>query len=118
MGSNPTSATSLGRREQSKLMTDSIEETSEHLIHTFSKRGFKHMPELHCDYGSEVRVYESSAAVSPFIWLDVKHRSGSGTAHMTLDDAARLRDQLDYLIAHHYQLPADDEDTDGECTRV
>lgn len=53
-----------------------------------------------------VGVSESSAANGPFIWMRV-----SGTVyndqiciHYRLDEAAKLRDQLTYLIENHYQV--------------
>ena len=56
-----------------------------------------------------VRVYESSAAMGPHIWLAVEDadvtKPGKGYAHLNLDAATRLRDQLTWMIEHHYQLP-------------
>lgn len=56
-----------------------------------------------------VRVYESSAAAGPYLWLAVKDpedpRPGRATAHLGLDDAKELRDQIDWFLTHHYQLP-------------
>lgn len=73
------------------------------------------MEPITCAYGSEVKVYESSAASGPHIWLNVQtdvgvltqQKPGEGTAHLTLEQAELLRDQLSHLISHHYQTEGD-----------
>jgi hypothetical protein len=82
-------------------------------MHTVTDRGFKRMEPFKCSYGSEVAVYESSAATGPHIWLKVhcdtkvlsRQKEGEGTAHLTLEQACRLRDQLNWLLRNHYQIP-------------
>lgn len=58
-------------------------------------------------YGGYIRVYESSAAIGPYIWLlakcpaDMNHPEGptvEAVAHLALVAAIRLRDQLTRLI--------------------
>lgn len=80
---------------------------------TVTSRGFKHMPELNVDYGSTVRLYESSAANAPHVWLSVTAPANPAapeqprvttTAHMHINDLEALRDQIDYLLENHYQL--------------
>ena len=80
---------------------------------TFSDRGFAQMPEIPSEYGGSVRVYESSAAMGPHIWLEAKapedlnHPDGpmvEAPIHLTLDNAKLLRDQLTVLIDNHYQV--------------
>jgi hypothetical protein len=79
---------------------------------TYSSRGFKYMDPIPSAYGGHVAVYESSAASGPHLWVAVKQdraarldgRDTEATAHLTLDDATRLRDQLTYLIENHYQV--------------
>jgi hypothetical protein len=80
---------------------------------TLSSRGFRFMDPVPSDYGGEVRVSESSSAMGPHLWLrvtypvDLNEPEGDmaeGVAHLKLDDAARLRDQLTTLIDHHYQM--------------
>lgn len=78
---------------------------------TESDRGFKHLEEIVCSYGSGVRVYESSAASQPYIWLRVeqgKHGSSLGeataVAHLTLEQAIDLCGQLEWIIDHHYNV--------------
>jgi hypothetical protein len=65
------------------------------------------MEPINPNRGGEVRVYESSAADGPHIWLNVKEPAdpvlGEAHAHLTLEQAKLLRDQLDYLIGNHYQ---------------
>ena len=77
-------------------------------------RGFRHYEEIQTSYGHEIRIYESSAASAPHLWLDVSltaegaARSGievcSATAHCTFDQATQVRDTLDTAMKNHYQL--------------
>lgn len=80
---------------------------------TFSSRGFKQMDPITTTRHETVRVYESSAAEEPHVWLNVEigpespytnEEPGKSHAHMTLAQAEQLRDQLDYLIHNHYQV--------------
>ena len=74
-------------------------------------RGFKHFTPIATDYGHVVRVYESSAAESPHLWLaidatDSALRGDKGiqtAAHLSLEQAEALRDSLTVAIATHYQ---------------
>ncbi len=90
-----------------------------HIMPTISDRGFKTMPPVPASWGGhetgEVVVYESSAAEAPHLWLRVNAAPGFGgtaetvSAHLPLDEAEKLRDQLTWLIENHYQVePADD----------
>lgn len=79
-------------------------------------RGFKHYEPIKTDYGHEIRVYESSAATRPCIWLSVElteeesHGSGiapcEARAHMTIEQAEMVRNAIDAAIKDHYQLSA------------
>lgn len=75
------------------------EPTPAHLVPTPSLRGFNSMPTLVTAYGEKVRLYESSAADGPHVWLAVNDAS----AHMTLAQLQKLIDQAQWLIANHYQ---------------
>lgn len=86
-------------------------------------RGFRHLPPVSSTYGGHARVYESSAALGPHVWLacvapsqlnDPASPAVETHLHLTLAGAAALRDQLDYLVQHHYQVRtgADDDDED------
>lgn len=77
-----------------------------------SDRGFKRFEAVPSTYGGEVKVYESSAAEGPHLWLNatapvsLNEPDGAqvtAALHITLDAAALLRDQLDYLVQNHYQ---------------
>ncbi|HEX6685512.1 MAG TPA: hypothetical protein VF062_22245 [Candidatus Limnocylindrales bacterium] len=57
--------------------------------------------------GSFVRVYESSAAFGPHIWMQVSDSQETARTHLSLESARRVRDQLTYLLDHHYQLAGD-----------
>jgi hypothetical protein len=81
--------------------------------YTTTSRGFKHFKEVPSTYGGHVRLYESSAAGWPHVWLatvcpaSLNDPTGPGVeavAHLTLEDAEVLRDQLSWAIAHHYQV--------------
>lgn len=85
---------------------------TEQVPHRYSSRGFKQMEPIMTDYGHEVRVFESSNAKGPCIWLAIERSTTSPTmddteprsAHLTLEDAKLIRDQLDWLIHNHYQV--------------
>lgn len=92
--------------------------------HTVSDRGFVHMEPVEGTGNVTVRVYESSSSVSfwpkitpsggieqgkatgPFIWLRIETRDFDrrdaepveASAHLPLDAARTLRDQLSFLI--------------------
>lgn len=75
----------------------------------FTVRGFASFPPVPSQYGGEVHVYESSAAMAPHIWVrvtcpsDLNDRSSAtveAVAHLTLEDAIVLRKQLKRLIQH------------------
>lgn len=87
-----------------------------------SDRGFQNMEPVPSAYGGVVRIYESSAAMHPHIWVavrqpeDMNQWAAEGKddekftgqwreshAHLRIEDAVTLRNQLDYLIANHYQ---------------
>lgn len=88
---------------------------------TYTSRGFKRFDEVPSAYGGGVEVYESSAAMHPHLWVKVRSPKSvndwmvadqtggtyddweEATAHLRLEDAVVLRDQLTYLIEHHYQ---------------
>lgn len=79
--------------------------TPKHLIPFVSDRGFQSMPDVVSVYGG-ARIYESSNAAEPCLWVRLEECSGvRGVAavEFTLEEAAKLRDQLDYLISSHYQ---------------
>lgn len=78
-----------------------------------SERGFKRHDPIPSEYGGSVRVFESSAAMGPHIWVSVESNQTLGdertpiiksVAHITLENAELLRDQLTNLIDNHYQV--------------
>ncbi len=80
---------------------------------TVTGRGFQRHAPVPSEYGGHVEVYESSAASGPHIWLNVECPANlndpagafkEAVAHLTLDNATLLRDQLTQLIENHYQL--------------
>lgn len=77
---------------------------------TKTNRGFhKYGTPVRCTYGSTVRVYESSAATGPRVWLNIvcdptvlrDQPAGEGTAHLNQKQAraivARLQAWLDEI---------------------
>lgn len=76
------------------------------------ERGFKACDPVGSVESGEVRVYESSAAEEPCLWVRIRaprdrNRPAFGyieaAAHLSLADAEALRARLDYIIGHHYQ---------------
>jgi hypothetical protein len=79
----------------------------------------------------QVRVFESSAAELPHLWLNVTGEAfleepprqiaslphgaarASVSAHLTLEQAAAIRDLLDAAIAGHYHLEETEPDACG-----
>lgn len=82
-----------------------MSEFAEHLEVTRTDRGFQHLPPLAGTYGDAVRVYESSAASGPHIWLSAESGDdGEGTVvHLSAEAAWRLSEQLQLLVREHYQ---------------
>lgn len=86
-------------------MTDQpAEQPSAEPYHT--DRGFAHMDPVPSEYGGNVSVYQSSA-IDPAIWVSVTCPSDlndpasepiAAVAHVTVENARILRDQLIYLI--------------------
>lgn len=74
-----------------------------HLNVSTSDRGFDHLPPIEGAYGGQVRVYESSSAEGPHIWLNAKDSTDDATLHLTAADAVKLAEQIMFLIKHHYQ---------------
>ena len=81
-----------------------------------TERGFQRHAPVPSEYGGHVEVYESSAASGPHIWLNVECPASlndptgptrDAVAHLTLESATLLRDQLTQLIENHYQLRED-----------
>lgn len=99
---------------------------ADHLTATRSDRGFTRLPPIPSEYGGQVAVYESSAAMGPHVWLkatapvDLNKPDGpmlEAPIHLTADNAWMLADQLRWLVGNHYQgdarpdaVPTDDRD--------
>lgn len=84
------------------------DEVPEHLRTHTTDRGFDHMPEIPSGYGGSVRVYESSNAEGPHIWVKVEESMRGGVpstsfAHLKAEDAVKLAEQIMFLVANHYQ---------------
>lgn len=108
-----------------------------HLQYVNSDRGFKFLPPVTDNYGARVKVYESSSAEHPHIWLKAEspenpnfpgENINEAYLHLTVEKATELAEQLLYLVENHYQEPEnfdsweDDEDEqddwcddDGYC---
>lgn len=79
---------------------------------TRSDRGLAYFEPVPSVYGGHARVYESSAASGPHVWLkvespvDLNEPDGptqEGVAHLTLEDAEKLGKQLLWFVENHYQ---------------
>lgn len=73
----------------------------------FSDRGFIHLEEIATDYGAIVRIYESSSAEAPKLWMAAEQppprysgalEAASVHVHMTIEQAERIRDNLTHMI--------------------
>jgi hypothetical protein len=103
---------------------DSVEERGgPHPTHTVSDRGYAHLEDVKGTGNGGVRVYQSSGAHAfwpevgedgtvtqgeakgPFIWVrvwqqhDLDEPKTEAAAHLTVEAARTLRDQLSWLIA-------------------
>lgn len=91
-------------------MTD---ELPDHLVPTYTSRGFPHLPALLASYGDRVcggavRVYASSAATrEPSLWLavaeptdrnDPTSATTESTVHLSAATVRHLVDQLRWLL--------------------
>lgn len=83
-----------------------------HLVPITTNRGFKWLPKLSGINGDSVQVRESSNAEGPHLWLDVaqltnlndrKSPTFTATAHLPIETAEQLVDQLQHAIRNHYQ---------------
>lgn len=80
---------------------------------TRSSRGLEHLDSIPSTYGGEIKIYESSLAEHPHIWVDIAQpvdlndpKSGvlvEAVAHLPIEGAALLAKQLTYLADNHYQ---------------
>lgn len=88
-----------------KRKEEEVAPVGPHLVPHVTDRGFKQLPLLNGSYdGHTVRVYESSAASGPHLWLSVKDGEGKATVHLEVETALRLADQIQLLAREHYQL--------------
>lgn len=76
-----------------------------HLQARLSERGFTQMPRIWIDdRGASVRVFESSAAEGPHVWLAItNHRLAEAFVHLSTEQAVQVAEQLQYLVDNHYQ---------------
>lgn len=83
-------------------------EVPAHLRFNVSDRGLKYMPTIYGEGVSLVRVYESSLAEEPRIWVYVEDRAGEriAQAHMPLDEARKVAEQIILLVENYYQIQA------------
>ena len=71
---------------------------------TITDRGFRHAPPVAGSYGGEARVYESSAASAPHVWVGVvDHQDGDAAVHLTLEAALEYAENIVRVCRLHYQ---------------
>lgn len=89
-----------------------VEPVEAHIQVVRSDRGFARLPGIPGEYGGSVLVYESSAAMHPCIWLaatvpsnlnDPEGPTVKAFIHLTVENATKLAEQIQHLVAHHYQ---------------
>lgn len=68
-----------------------------------TNRGFRQTEPIPGLYGGTVRVYESSLATQPALWVAVDD-TPEGTIHLTVEDARRLAENILRVCDLHYQL--------------
>jgi hypothetical protein len=73
-------------------------------------RGFRVFPYIDLGDDRRVRVYESSAATEPKIWIRIVDDDGMATAHMRISDARELARQIVWLCNHHYHGTGSEKD--------
>lgn len=79
-------------------------EIPEHLKAEEGLRGFAAMPLLLLAGGARVRVYESSNADGPHVWLHAMDGPAEeARVELTAEEAWRLAEQLMTLARNHYQ---------------
>lgn len=67
-------------------------------------RGFRHAPRRSGSYGGYAKVYESSAASGPHLWvLSQDHMGNEAIVHMTDKQARKFAKDILRLSKHHYQ---------------
>lgn len=86
------------------------------MARSVTERGFANYDEFTDSYGASVTVRESSAASAPHVWLFIddggtacppgfpgipEGRTNEASAHLTVEQAVRVRDALDAFIAEH-----------------
>lgn len=79
---------------------------------TFTQRGFRHTLPVNGTYGGKVKVYESSAASEPHVWVAAEDEDEREVCiHLTIDDAITYATNILRVCQMHYQLrwAADEE---------
>jgi hypothetical protein len=78
-----------------------------HLAATRSDRGFLSMPPLADAFGPDaLRILEASTADAAHIWLRVERPpepDQSAVVMLTAEQAWQLKEQIEWLLEHHYQ---------------
>ena len=90
----------------------SLAEVPAHLQYATSSRGFDFMPAIMGAYeGCQIRVYESSSAEAPSLWLRAEAPANlnqpggekvNAPIHLRLDAARQLAEQIIFLVDNHY----------------
>lgn len=89
----------------------------EHLRPRVTDRGFMHLPPIVAVHGGRpagtVRVYESSAAGDPAVWIAVEQPADrnhpengltrEAVVHMPLDRAVQFAEQIMWLASNHFK---------------
>jgi hypothetical protein len=86
-----------------------------HLKIYTTPRGLARMPTISGSSSGIIRVYESSAASEPRIWLQIIN-DDSVHIHLTAEAAWKLAEQIMHLVKNHYQGDATPEDAIGALT--
>jgi hypothetical protein len=75
-----------------------------------SERGFKRLKPIDTDYGEVLRIYESSSAMEPKVWMEVDFGASvcgqenyeSASVHLTFNQIDEMIAQLKWIKKNHY----------------
>ena len=84
-----------------------------HLEELYSVRGFRYYPAITGTYEDAVRVYESSAASGPHVWIAVEIFGSDErlAAHLSVEQAVKFAAQILNCVEGHYQLQETEENS-------
>jgi len=78
---------------------------------TITDRGFRHTKAVDGTYAdTRVKVYESSAASEPCVWVSASDSGEDVAVHLTVESARTFAANIIRVCDLHYQVQGDDGD--------